>query len=281
MFGIIFRKMILMKRSSGINDPQASYGTVSTTNASSFLSLIEYTDAFLWLLKFLPAEDLLHIKLLSKPYYHAFHDPEIFFLLKEFFKLTTNTDLDKLTTLFTTERNRTQKQDRFDRTFKYICCQNDCRHCILCCYMSRNIRSDYRYPSNQFIIQKCLLISLSIACVFLTVGSGILCTFFAFDKKLEHMIYTGITFISTVIAALCFTATCSAYTSCCRPLNHYCRQVSKLRVIQNDINNAKMTNTLFANKERAGFNNDSSKTSDMEEGLLSEHVAEGLHNMLS
>ena len=185
MFSKMFGKMFLMNRFSGINDPQASYGTISTTNASSFLSLTEYTGAFLWLLRFLSAEDLLQIKLLSKQYYRAFHDPEIFFPLKEFFMLLNNTDLGELTALFTAERNRRQKFDRFDREFRNVCCQNKCRHYILCCYMSRNMPSDYRFTHNQFRIQKCLQILAIFACTILTVASALLYFSFASIKGLN------------------------------------------------------------------------------------------------
>ena len=250
----MFGKMFLMNRFSGINDPQASYGTVSTTNASSFLSLTEYTDAFLWLLRFLSAEDLLHIKLLSKQYYRAFHDPEIYFPLKEFLMLSNNTDLGELTTLFNLERNRRQKPDRLDKVFKCVSCEN--------------IPSDFRFPDDQFKAQYFILKSLDIAVCCTFFGSAGLSIFFFTTGKKEYEINSGITAISTVIAALCFTATCCAYTSCYRTLSYYRSQQSKLDAIRNNIDNVKITNTLFANKERAGFNNDSSESSLIEEGLL-------------
>ena len=145
--------------------------------------------------------------------------------------------------------------------------------------MSRNIESDYEFTDNQFLSQECFLVSLKIAFWFIMTSGVVLSPLLlenrlGTDKKKELVSTYLITVFSTVIAVLCLNVTCWVYTSCYRPLNHYCKQVSKLRVIQNDINNAKMTNTLFANNERAGFNDDSSESSPMEEGLLSNFIDE-------
>ena len=283
----MFGKMFLMNRFSGINDPQASYGTVSTTNASSFLSLTEYTDAFLWLLRFLSAEDLLHIKLLSKQYYRAFHDPEIYFPLKEFLMLSNNIDLGELTTLFNLERNRRQSVDFIDKVFKHTPFQSCFSRYILCFDISRNIRADYEFTGNQFIVQKRLLKSLRNAfCCLSIVGFLSFCSValdnnIEWETQYEYMTILLFIMFGTTFSALCLTATCTAYTSCCRPLSYYRSQQSKLDTIRNNINNVKITNTLFANKERACFNDDLIRTSSVEEGLLSEHVTEGLHDILS
>jgi len=270
----------MKNRSSGLNKPQTSYGALSITSESPFIKVTEYTHAYLWILTFLPAEDLLHIKLLSKQYYRAFHDPEIYFPLKEFFMLSTNTGLGELTALFTTERDRRQSVDFIDKVFKHTPFQSCFSRYILCFDISRNTRADYEFTGNQFIVQKRLLKSLRTAFCCLFIVSSL--SFFAvaldnnieWKKKYEYMTILLFTMFGTTISALCFTATCTAYTSCCRPLSYYRSQQSKLYAIRNNINNVKITNTLFANKERAGVNNDSSETSDMEEGLLSNFIDE-------
>jgi hypothetical protein len=280
MLNKMFGKIILKNRSSGLNKPQASYGALSITNDSPFLSVTECTHAFLWILTFLPADDLLHITLLSKSYYNAFHDPQIFSPLKEFFSLTTNTDLDELSTLFTTERDRRQSVDFIDKVFKHAPFQSCFSRYILCFDISRNTRADYEFTGNQFIIQKCLLKSLHIAFWCLSIVSSL--SFFVvaidnnieWEKQYEYMTIFIFIMFGTTFSALCFTATCTAYTSCCKPLSYYRSQQSKLDTIRNNINNVKITNTLFTNKERAGVNNDLTETSPMEEGLLSNFLDE-------
>ena len=250
----------------------ASYGELSTHSKMSFLGVTDYTDTLLWLLNFLSVKDLLSIKLLSKSHYHAFYDPQIFFPLKMHILLRADTVMDSYASLLTTERNRRQKADRFDKEFKFICCQSWLSHCILCCYTSRNIRSDYEFSDNQFRDQKLFLYSIAFALVSTLYISVISLFITAANRKdIDDPAYMlSVAAVSTSFSIIFLFGTgCWAYTSCYRPLSHYCIQVSKLRDIQKDIKKeTNITHRLFETEETVSFNNDSSETSHMEEGLL-------------